>query len=284
VNGHSNVPRDPELLRLAARGLALPPRQTPIVASLRRRSRDTWRYFSRSVWAGVRLRYPFYRSHRPGSIIVEGFGWTFKYFAREWSARQARETLARIEDERYFLFPLQLTSDYQIRSHSPFASMAQAVDYVLASFAAHAPASLKLVIKAHPLDARFRGWGPFVAARARRLGLGDRLIHVNGGDLQKLAEASLGVVVVNSTSATFALARGIPVMALGKAVYALPGITHTGRLDDFWTDPQAPDPELYDAFQRVLHNTCLVRGGLASESATRILVRNSVERLLAAGG
>ena len=245
--------------------------------------RDTWRYFSRSVWAGVRLRYPFYRSHRPGSIIVEGFGWTFKYFARSWSARRAEATLAAIAGERFFLFPLQLSSDYQIRIHSPFSSMMQAVDYVLASFAAHAPAEAKLLVKAHPLDSRFFGWGPVLAARARKLGLEGRLIHLNGGDLQKLAEASLGMVVVNSTSATFALARGVPVMALGKAVYALPGVTHQGRLDDFWNQPQPPDPELYDAFQRVLHARCLVRGGLASESATRILVRSAAVRLLAVG-
>ncbi|MDE2405077.1 MAG: capsular biosynthesis protein [Sphingomonadales bacterium] len=280
VNGHSSLPRDPDALRAAACGLPLPPRQTPIVASLRRRVRDTWRYFSRSVWAAVRLRYPFYKSHRPGSIIVEGFGWTFKYFTRRLSARTAAATLARIEGERFFLFPLQLSSDYQIRIHSPFTSMQQAADYVLSSFAAHAPADARLVVKAHPLDSRFFGWGPYVASRARKLGLGDRLIHLNGGDLQQLAEASLGVVVVNSTSATFALARGVPVMALGKAVYALPGITHEGRLDDFWNAPRPPDPALYDAFQRVLHARCLVRGGLASESATRILVRNSAIRLL----
>ena len=280
VNGHSRLPRDPAALRAAAIGLAMPERQPAIVASLRRRSRDTWRYFSRMVWAAVRLRYPFYRSHRPGSIIVEGFGWTFKYFARNWSRRRAEQTLVAVEGGRYFLFPLQLSSDYQIRAHSPFSCMKQAADYVLASFAAHAPADARLVIKAHPLDARFFGWGPFIARRARALGLGDRLVHLNGGDLQRLAEQSLGVVVVNSTSATFALARGVPVMALGSAVYAMPGITHQGRLDDFWTAPQAPDPAQYDAFQRVLHARCLVRGGLASESATRILVRNSADRLL----
>jgi len=245
--------------------------------------RDTWRYFNRSVWAGVRLRFPFYRSHRPGSIIVEGFGWTFKYFGRGLTRRKAEAALKRIEGRQFFLFPLQLSSDYQIRIHSPFTSMKQAADYVLASFAAHAPADASLVVKAHPLDSRFFGWGPYVASRAKRLGLGDRLIHLNGGDLQRLAENSRGVVVVNSTSATFALARGIPVMALGKAVYALPGITHDGRLDDFWQAPQAPDASLYDAFQRVLHDRCLVRGGLASESATRILVRNSAIRLLAGG-
>jgi capsular polysaccharide export protein len=42
-----------------------------------------------------------------------------------------------------------------------------------------------------------------------------------------------------------------------------------------------PDPVLYDAFCRVLHRHCLVRGGLASESATQILVANAADRLLA---
>jgi capsular polysaccharide export protein len=281
VNGRSSLPRDPARLLREAEGLELPPKATPIVASLRRRSRDTWRYFSHSVRDKVLFRFPFYRSHRPGSIIIEGFGWSFKYFARHRIARRAAETLRRIEGSDYFLFPLQLSSDYQIRAHSPFSSMRQAADYVLESFATHAPADARLVIKAHPLDARFGGWGPYVRKRARQLGLDGRLIHLDGGDLQTLAEASRGLVVVNSTSATFALASGVPVMALGSAVYALPGITHDGLLDTFWTAPQPPDPAVYTAFRKVLHATCLVRGGLASESATRILVRNSVERLLA---
>jgi capsular polysaccharide export protein len=67
------------------------------------------------------------------------------------------------------------------------------------------------------------------------------------------------MVMVNSTSATFALAGGVPVKALGTAVYAMPGITDHGLLSDFWTSPTPPDPQLYDAFCRVLHKRCLVR-------------------------
>ena len=281
VNGHSSLPRDPQALLAEAKALELPPRMPAIVATLERRIRDTTRYFSHSFIGKITFQYPFYHSHRPGSIMAEGIGWMVKFATRGATARQAATTLRQIEGQRFFLFPLQLSSDYQIRSHSPFSSMRQAADYVLGSFAAHAPADSKLLIKAHPLDSKLAGWGGYVRARARRLGLQDRLVHINGGDLQTLAENSLGVVVVNSTSATFALDRGVPVMALGRAVYAMPGITHQGLLDDFWTAPQAPDPAVYDAFRRVLHARCLVRGGLASESATRILVRNAADRLLA---
>jgi capsular polysaccharide export protein len=95
-----------------------------------------------------------------------------------------------------------------------------------------------------------------------------------------LTEASCGMVTVNSTSATLALAAGIPTMALGKAIYNIPQLTHQGRLDDFWTRAQAPDPALFDAFRRVLYDRCLIYGGLASESATSILVESAIERLV----
>jgi hypothetical protein len=60
------------------------------------------------------------------------------------------------------------------------------------------------------------------------------LIHLAGGDLNTLARGSRGIVVVNSTSATFALAGGIPVKALGCAIYAIPGITDQRPLAQFW--------------------------------------------------
>jgi capsular polysaccharide export protein len=162
--------------------------------------------------------------------------------------------------------------------------MKQAADYVLASFAANAPADVQLVIKEHPLDyASWGTWRHYVADRARALGLGDRLIHIAGGDLQSLALGSRGMVMVNSTSATFALA-GCAGQGAGHR-----GLCHTGHHRPwpalgFLDEPHAPDPQLYDAFCRVLHKRCLVRGGLASRSATRILVENSLARLLEIAG
>jgi capsular polysaccharide export protein len=282
VNGHSRLTRDPAALLAAARTLPAPADLPPIGATLGRRVRDTTTYFRHVAWGRAILRYPFYRSHRPGLIALEGLGWAAKWLARQRVAHESEAMLAAIAGRRYFLFPLQLSSDYQIRTHSAFASVGQALDYVLASFAADAPADVALVVKEHPLDARFGGWRGTVLRRARHHGLENRVIPIAGGDLETMAAASLGVVVVNSTSATFALASGVPVMALGKAIYDIPGITHQGQPASFWTAPQQPRAELYDAFCRVLHRRCLVRGGLASASAIRILVENSVERLLAA--
>ncbi|RVU03262.1 capsular biosynthesis protein [Novosphingobium umbonatum] len=281
VNGHSRLPRDRSSMLAAAQGLPMPPDLPPIGASLGRRTRDTWGYFSHMVLGAALLRYPFYRSHRPGSIALEGIGWVVKQATRNRRQIQTKETLRALEGQDFFLFPLQLSSDYQIRVHSPFSSMRQASDYVLASFAAHAPQGMRLVIKEHPLDFSLFNWRSYVRDRARSLGLGDRLVHLAGGDLATLAQQSRGMVLVNSTSATFGLASGVPVKALGTAIYAMEGITDQQPLGRFWGAPTPPDSATYDAFCRLLHHRCLVRGGLASQSAIAILISNAVERLLA---
>lgn len=279
VNGHSTFDRDPEVLVAAASWLPEVPRLPPITATFRRRARDSYWHYHHVVTG--RLRFPFYRTHRSTNIVVEGFGWLLRFARARRRAAEAKVTLARFEGQRYFLFPLQLSGDYQIRAHSPFASMRMAVDYVLESFARHAPHTAKLLIKEHPLDCGFRDWRRYVARRARRLGVEDRVAHIDGGNLGRLSAQSAGMVCVNSTSGTLALEVGAPVIVLGDAVYDVPGVTHQGSLDAFWAAPDLPDRTLYRAFKKVLHARCLVRGGLASESAIQTLVANSVERLLA---
>ena len=152
---------------------------------------------------------------------------------------------------------------------------------MIESFAIHSRPDQILLVKEHPLDASWRNWRMYLARRARRLGIGDRVVCIDGGDLQQLSTSATGMVCVNSTSGTLALESGIPVVVLGDAVYDVPGITHQSGLDRFWQSAERPNPELYAAFKKALHAKCLVRGGLASASATEALVNNSVERLLA---
>jgi capsular polysaccharide export protein len=288
VNGHSTLSHDPATY--LAQAAHLPPLATqsapqlpPVEATLGRRIRDTTAYFAHMLLRAP--AWPFYRSHRPGSILMEGLGWVAKHRARAATAHETDAALARIAQwrasgGRAMLFPLQLSSDYQIRAHSPFPTMQAAALHVLASFAAHAPADMALVVKQHPLDARFGGWTGWIDRHARALNIADRIIAIPGGDLRALCRDCAGLVTVNSTSASFALAAGVPVVALGQAVYALPGLTYQGPLDRFWHEAGAPDPALWDAFARVLHHRCLIRGGLASAGAVAMAVENAVERLL----
>lgn len=281
VNGHSPMERDPAAILAEGRRLPPVPDLPGITADFKRRARDSYWHYHHVVTG--KLAFPFYRSHRQGSITLDGIGWLWRLALRKRRQRQAEQTLQSIAGRDYFIFPLQLTGDYQIRHHSPFGSMHVAVEYVLESFAHFAPPESILVVKEHPLDSGFTNWRACLRAHAKKLGLVNRIHHIDGGDLDVLAAKAQGMVCVNSTSATLALEAGTPVCVLGDAIYDIQGITHGGGIDSFWSHPSPPDAELYAAFKRVLHAKCLVRGGLASASATAILIRNSLTRLLADG-
>ncbi len=277
VNGHSSLPRDPDTLLQMAAELPPLPRATEITASFRRRMRDAVRYYLAMSFS--RWQFPLYRSHRPDWPIAEAAGWALKYVRQRLHRKRDARALAQVSDAPYFLFPLQLNSDYQIRAHSPFPSMYDAVLYVMESFARFAPPGVKLVIKEHPFDCQFRSWHRFLNRQASWLGIRDRVLHVADGDLTSMARDSLGLVTVNSTSGTLGLSEGVPVFVLGSAIYDIPGITHQGKLDNYWTAPQVPDPAVYDAFRKVLHARCLIPGGFASESAVATLIQATLQRL-----
>lgn len=279
VNARSTLSRDKTWFLEQARRLPPEPELPPITASFRRRARDSYWYYHHVVVG--RLRYPHYRSHRSGSIIVEGLGWLWKFARESREQAKAAEVLRQIQGNPLFVLPLQLSGDYQIRAHSPFADMQSAASYAIESFSANAPGDLHLLLKKHPLDSSFFNWSNFVRSHAKRLGLEGRLHFVDGGDLAQMARDARGLVCVNSTSATLALAHGTPVCTLGEAIYDMPGLTHQRHLDSFWADPTPPEPGLYEAFRRVLVDRCLVRGGLASESAVVTLVESMTEKLCA---
>ncbi|HXH00150.1 MAG TPA: capsular biosynthesis protein, partial [Sphingomicrobium sp.] len=279
VNAHSQLKRNKDWVVDQAKSVAVEPELPPITASFRRRVRDATRHYA-AVALG-RFAYPHYRSHRPGWALVAALGWTWKFFTGRYRAAQAERIVEQVKRHRFFLMPLQLSGDYQIRAHSPFPDMPGAAAYVLESFASHAPADAHLLMKAHPLDSSFFDWAGFIRGRAAKLGMAERVHYIDGGDLDELAAQAAGMVCVNSTSATLALQAGTSVCALGEAIYKFPGLTFSGHVDEFWSNPTPPDPGLYEAFRRVLVDQCLVRGGLASESAVTTLVENLAEKLCA---
>jgi capsular polysaccharide export protein len=277
VNARSTLSRDKDWVLEQARNLPPEPSLPPITASFRRRARDAYWYYH-YVTTGL-LRYPHYRSHRQGSIAMEAAGWLWKFSRQRRRSRAAATILSSLQGKPLFLLPLQLSGDYQIRAHSAFPDMKSAATYVIASFAAHAREDAHLLLKAHPLDCSFFDWRKFVQRHAARYGLHGRLHFVDGGDLEEMVKDARGLVCVNSTSATLALAHGTPVCTIGEAIYDMPGLTHQQHLDSFWVHPTPPEAGVYPAFRRVLGERCMVRGGLASESAVTILIGSILERL-----
>lgn len=282
VNGHSTLPRDPAWYRAEAAALPPAPEHLPVPSSFRRRATEGLLYNVADVL--TRWRYPYWENHRPWHPLVEGMGWTRKLMRRKAAALRSNDVLASLEarDEPYMLFPLQLDSDAQIRLHSSFAGIADALRMVITSFAANAPADLRLVVKEHPLDNGVRDWRLETVTLAALHGVADRVDYLESGDIVPVAQRSMGMVTINSTSGTLALALDVPVITLGQAVYDIEGITFQGRLDDFWCNPGKPDTETFAAFRRVLIDRCLVAGGFFSEEALAKVTEGVIARLEAA--
>ncbi|WP_084085774.1 capsule biosynthesis protein [Cupriavidus sp. USMAA2-4] len=284
VNGHSTLPRQPNWYR--TRAAALPatedlPAQPGLPGHFGERARAAVLYYLAAFFSWP--LYPHYSTHRRWHPARESLGWARRLLGRAAAARRDEAARARLAGHDYFLFPLQLDSDYQLRVHSAFGGLEGALDEVLRSFAMHAPEGLLLAVKAHPLDNGVIDWRMRTQAAAACLGIGARLVWFDGGDIAELSRSARGMVTVNSTSGTLALAAGVPVRTLGRAVYDLPGLTDPQPLADFWRAPRAPDPALFDAFRRVLAERCLLHGGFHNTAAIERLLDAACRRLLEAG-
>jgi capsular polysaccharide export protein len=282
VNGHSALPRDPGWY--LERGRSLPAWQDPpsVPGSFRRRAVEDVVYTMASM-AGV-WRFPYYATHRPYHQLIEYAGWVRRLALKRQAERRAAAAIEGLPGGPgpLFFFPLQLDCDYQVRVHSPFRAMHLAIEHVLSSFAAHAPGAARLIVKLHPLDSGLVDWTALIGHVAVELGIANRLTVLDGGDLEKVLARKPAVVTVNSTVGSLALACGLPVIALGKAVYDIAGLTFQGELREFWTAPRPPDAALFDAFRRVLAARCLIPGSFFNDTGLTIAVDAAVERLEAA--
>ena len=86
--------------------------------------------------------------------------------------------------------------------------MTPVITTIIQSFARHAPSGTMLVVKEHPLDDGLVNWRSLVERLAADAGLADQVVYLEMGDLDRLIAATLGVVTVNSTTGTLALATG----------------------------------------------------------------------------
>jgi capsular polysaccharide export protein len=278
VNGHSSLPRDPAWYRETAAALPPVPPHAQVPSSFRRRAAEGLAYNAADVLS--RWHYPFWTNHRPWHPLVEAMGWVRKLRRRKQSEIDSGQLVAGLEASGvpYFLFPLQLDSDAQIRLHSPFAGIADAMRLVIESFATHAPANVRLLVKEHPLDNGVRDWRQETADMANLFGVADRVDYMAWGDIVPVTRRARGMVTINSTSGTLALVEGVPVVALGHAIYDIADITCQDGLDAFWRNPVAPDAATFAAFRRVLVERCLIPGGFFSEEALAKVVRHAIAR------
>lgn len=279
VNGFSRLPAEPAWYLATAQRLpppAPPPPPLPSYAAARRWA--AFFYYAQVVLQ--RWRFPFGPDHRNRNPVWEGITYLAKFRRVGAEAERSERALATVAGKPFMLFPLQLDSDAQIRIHSSYPGMREAVRAVLASFARHAPADMALIVKEHPLESGLIDWPGFFARAQIEFGLAGRLAFVEQGELDALVAGAVGVVTVNSTTGPIALAAGKPVKALGRAIFDMPGLTDQQPLDAFWRAPTPPDVRLVQAFERVLVDRVLIRGAFLSDEGAEALVEGTADRLL----
>lgn len=275
---YSRFPRDPALIRALAAELPAPELEqrfhTPfwLIAAL-----DV--AYNLSLVFG-RPFYPHYRYHSTVHPFAEYAGWIWSRTKRLFTAAAAQVEKQRLQAApgSYFLVPLQLATDYQIRAHSPFRDAREAVRDIITSFA-KSGSRRELVFVAHPLDNGLIVWNRLVRRLAREFGVAERVLALAGGTPPELLRHAAGIVTINSTIGVTALHLGVPVKVLGNAVFDVPGLTCQSPLDLFWHDPARPDPALMDAFLRALIGTTQVKGGYYEPTSQACAVAGFIERL-----
>ncbi|WP_410474907.1 capsule biosynthesis protein [Guyparkeria sp. TX1] len=279
VNRHSRLPRDPDWYLKAAALCPDEPTGCQMTKVFRARAYHDVRYHVAGLLNPV--LYPHYRNHQIYNAPLEysAYLWRFaRLLVRRRQDKAAVQTLLG-GGRTFFLLPLQLDGDAQIRNHSPFDGMSGVLCSVMRSFAEQADPSHWLVIKNHPLDPGVASHERQARRMADELGIRDRVVFLESGPLEELIKASRGVVTVNSTVGFVSLGLGCPTIALGESIYRLPGLTHQAGMRHFWSDPQPPDSRLFAAFERVVRHAAQVPGGFYCREGIAWAVENAVPRL-----
>ena len=194
----------------------------------------------------------------------------------------AEELIEQLEqtDATYWLFPLQMQNDYQLRMNSPFNHQSEAIELVIRTFAQSAEQDEKLVIKIHPMDNGIEPWDEIISSLANRYGVINRVLFIDGGNLQKLIRNSKGVITINSTVGLHSLQAMKPVFVLGCAVYDIKGLTSDQSFQVFFQNPVAPDKNLLKAFVKLLAASIQVKGNYFTTDGRASAIKGLSEKLL----
>ncbi len=267
TNGYSRMPKDPSRIRTMAKMAPSADHYTPIATDMRRRVRMD--LAANAATIRHRRKFRHYRSHRPAPVWREAKGW----INRGWNALvHGREndralTYITLSDQPYFLVPLQLNSDYQIRRHSRFSGgMPEFIREVMASFAEHADTDTRLFFKNHPLDNGIIDYRRLIRAQAKELDIEGRVLFASGGDLNWFLSRCEGAVLCNSTVGFAAIRQGTPIKVLGNAIYDIEGLASQTPLNAFWRNPVPPQESLAEQFLTVVETYTQVRGDLFSDT------------------
>lgn len=230
------------------------------------------------------FRYGRFKGHRDTPLLRE-CSWYWLRAAKMpwiWARRSVQQWRLLRSSKVYHLALLQLSFDSSMQVHSGYRSTSEFVEDVIDAFAEGAEPDEYLVLKAHPFEDGRERLGRVIRELARDLGVGHRVIFIDGGKrLASLLDRARSAVTVNSTAAQQALWRGLPVAALGQAIYKKPGLVAEQGLSDFLRHPRRPDLRSYWLFRQFMMETSQIAGSFYANAGIDLLLKDLPDRMLA---
>lgn len=232
VNGNSNIPRDP---RFYTKSAPVDPVTTYSVGNT---------FWFAAMWAilyytastFLSLFFYHYEHHRPLGML-EGLPWVRSAWRKMYYKKLEKgiqQELTGSLSQKYFLVPLQVHNDAQVKIHSDFESISIFIETVILSFARYAPSDAHLIIKHHPMDRAYRDYNNLIGLLASTHQVDKRVRYIHDQHLPSLLTHARGVVVINSTVGLSALDHDTPLKVCGNAIYDMQGLTFQAGLDKFW--------------------------------------------------
>lgn len=211
--------------------------------------------------------------HRRINLFGEAFGWlrnACRRFKNTFVALGEIQTLLEFHEGEYFLIPLQVTTDMQLADAAMGWNNSRLIMETLKSFATHAPKKYRLVFKIHPLERGHSNDHRLIRQTAELLGIHDRVHVLDNGSLGLLARHAAGMITINSTSGLSAIFHGIPLLVIGRALYANPKLANCAfskpDFDMFWTNHYVANKELRQQYLDWIKVRCLKTGDFYNNS------------------
>ena len=268
VNARSLIPRTP-IFYLNSQ---IPQIKQPLPLGNTFRPWAAWTIFYYVFAIVLKPLFWHYEHHRP-LRYTEGLHWLRSFWRKFFYGMKEAGIERKLVSEhsgRYFLVPLQVHNDSQIKTHSDFDSVMDFITDVMFSFSRHATPNTLLVIKHHPMDRGFYDYSHLIKKRIRELRLEGRCLYIHDQHLPTLLKHTRGVIVVNSTVGLSALLHNAPVKACGNALYDMKGLTFQGGLNQFWRRAKhsQPNRNLLDRFVSYLIQHTQLNGSFYKRTAS----------------
>jgi capsular polysaccharide export protein len=225
--------------------------------------------------------FPFFRSGRYYDFFVENITGLFHLFGAKKRQKYAHNFIEKLlrDKAHFYVVALQMQGDKQIKDNSPFKHLGEMIKLSISSFAKHAPNYARLVFKQHPHDNGAEHWERHIYQAALGAGVAERVDFIDGGNLDLLLASARGCITVNSTVGIYAIRAGCPLKPLGIAIYDIPGLTHQGSLNSFWSQPSPVDMDLAKDFIRLMAATIQIKGSFYDPAGRKAAIASIIARI-----